>query len=75
MDTPPVSGPGAGPPSIPVGGPHPTGCGPQVLSHGAEPPRMLAVNRLDDSFSASAALVGRELFLRGERYLYCLAEE
>jgi hypothetical protein len=36
---------------------------------------MLAVNRLDDTFSASAALVGRELFLRGERYLYCIAEE
>ncbi len=47
----------------------------QVLSHGGEPPKMLAVNRLDDSFSASAALVGRELFLRGERYLYCIAEE
>ncbi|MCI0460534.1 MAG: PQQ-like beta-propeller repeat protein [Gemmataceae bacterium] len=47
----------------------------QVLSHGEPIPRMLAVNRLDDSFSASAALVGRELFLRGERFLYCIAEE
>src|SRR5262249_22972624 len=47
----------------------------QVLSHGDGTPKMLAVNRLDDSFSASAALVGRELFLRGERYLYCIAEE
>ena len=46
----------------------------QVLSHGGPTPRMLAVNRLDDSFSASAALVGRELFLRGERYLYCIAD-
>src|SRR5262249_37183359 len=27
----------------------------QVISHGEEMPRMLAVNRLDDSFSASAA--------------------
>jgi len=34
----------------------------------------LAVNRLEDSFSASAALVDREIYLRGERYLYCLAE-
>ncbi|MBI2924510.1 MAG: PQQ-like beta-propeller repeat protein [Verrucomicrobia bacterium] len=35
----------------------------------------LAVNRLEDSFSASAALVDRELYLRGERFLYCVAEE
>jgi outer membrane protein assembly factor BamB len=47
----------------------------QVMTHGEETPRMLAVNRLDDSFSASAALVGRELFLRGERSLYCIADE
>lgn len=36
---------------------------------------VLAVNRLDDSFSASAALADRELYLRGEKYFYCLAEE
>jgi outer membrane protein assembly factor BamB len=47
----------------------------QVISHGDPIPKVLAVNRLDDSFSASAALVGRELLLRGERYLYCIAEE
>lgn len=35
----------------------------------------LAVNKLDDSFSASAAAVDRELYLRGERFLYCLAEQ
>ncbi len=35
----------------------------------------LAVNHLDDSFSASAALADRELYLRGERFLYCLAEK
>jgi outer membrane protein assembly factor BamB len=34
----------------------------------------VAVNRLEDSFSASAALADRELYLRGERFLYCLAE-
>jgi outer membrane protein assembly factor BamB len=47
----------------------------QVISHGEKTPRNLAVNRLDDTISASAALAGRELFLRGERYLYCIAEE
>jgi outer membrane protein assembly factor BamB len=46
----------------------------QVMSHGDLVPKMLAVNRLDDTFNASAALVGKELFLRGERYLYCIAE-
>lgn len=34
----------------------------------------LAVNRLDDSFSASAALVDKELYLRGEKFLYCISE-
>ena len=47
----------------------------QVISHGDPTPKLLAVNRLDDSFSASAALAGRELFLRGERSLYCIADE
>jgi outer membrane protein assembly factor BamB len=46
----------------------------QVISHGEGVPKTLAVNRLDDRFSASAALVGRELFLRGERHLYCIAD-
>jgi outer membrane protein assembly factor BamB len=35
----------------------------------------LAVNHLDDSFSASAALADKELYLRGERFLYCIAEK
>ncbi len=35
--------------------------------------KILARNRLDDSFSASAALAGGDLFLRGEGALYCLA--
>ncbi len=34
----------------------------------------LAVNKLDDSFSASPALVDRELYLRGEQFLYCIAD-
>jgi outer membrane protein assembly factor BamB len=45
-----------------------------VFSHG-DIPRPLALNRLDDRFSASAALVGSELFLRGEKHLYCIAEK
>ncbi|HMF19854.1 MAG TPA: PQQ-binding-like beta-propeller repeat protein [Gemmataceae bacterium] len=47
----------------------------QVMSHGERIPRMLAVNRLDETISASAAIAGPELFLRGQQYLYCIAEE
>ena len=36
---------------------------------------VLARNRLSGSFSASAAIAGRELFLRGAQHLYCLAED
>jgi len=46
----------------------------QVMSHGERIPMTLAVNRLDDRISASPAIAGRELFLRGEHYLYCIAE-
>jgi outer membrane protein assembly factor BamB len=35
---------------------------------------VLAVNALDDKFDASPAIVGNELFLRGHKSLYCLAE-
>jgi len=34
----------------------------------------LATNRLDDPIDASPVAVGRQLFLRGERYLYCIEE-
>lgn len=37
-------------------------------------PKILALNTLNEEFAASAAIVGRELFLRGKRYLYCIAE-
>ena len=43
----------------------------QVIGTG-EVPRLIATNRLDDSFSASAAIVGDQLFLRGRNSLYCL---
>lgn len=36
---------------------------------------VLATNKLDDKFDASPAVVGKELFLRGQQYLYCLAEK
>jgi outer membrane protein assembly factor BamB len=35
---------------------------------------VLATNRLDEKFDASPAAVGRELFLRGQEFLYCIAE-
>jgi outer membrane protein assembly factor BamB len=44
-----------------------------VLSATADNPT-LAINHLDDSFSATAALAGNELYLRGEHFLYCIAE-
>jgi outer membrane protein assembly factor BamB len=34
----------------------------------------IALNHLDDSFSASAALAGRDLYLRGEHFLYRIEE-
>lgn len=39
-----------------------------------EMPRLISANQLDDGFNSSMALVGRELFLRGEKFLYCIAE-
>ena len=44
-----------------------------VISHDGSS-KILAVNRIEESISASAAIVGRELFLRGQKYLYCIAE-
>ena len=36
---------------------------------------VLARNTLNDNFDASPAIVGGELFLRGHKYLYCIATE
>ena len=44
-----------------------------VLRHDREN-AAIALNHLNDSFSASAALVNREFYLRGEHFLYCIAE-
>jgi len=35
----------------------------------------LATNQLDEKFDASPAAVGKDLFLRGHAYLYCIAEK
>jgi outer membrane protein assembly factor BamB len=37
--------------------------------------KILSLNKLDDEFSASAAIAGHELFLRGKRFLYCIAQD
>jgi outer membrane protein assembly factor BamB len=36
---------------------------------------VLAKNPLDDPIDASPAVVGKQLFLRGEKFLYCIEEE
>ncbi len=36
--------------------------------------KVLTVNHLDESFNASPAIVGSELYLRGTNHLYCIAE-
>ena len=36
---------------------------------------VLATNKLDDKFDSSPAAAGRELFLRGQSSLYCIAEK
>ena len=44
-----------------------------VVSSG-ELPRPVSLNHLSEPISASAAIAGRQLFLRGEKHLYCVAE-
>ena len=36
---------------------------------------VLATNRLDDPIDASPAIAGRQLFLRSEKFLYCIEEK
>ncbi len=45
-----------------------------VLKH-SDTFEVLASNTLDDGFDASPVVVGDELFLKGEHYLYCIAEQ
>ena len=36
---------------------------------------VLATNELDEKFDCSPAIAGKQLFLRGKEYLYCIAEK
>lgn len=44
-----------------------------VFKHGDQPV-FLAINQLDDRFAATPALAGKDLFLRGHEFLYCVSE-
>jgi outer membrane protein assembly factor BamB len=46
--------------------------GAAVVLKAGDKPEVLAVNKLDDPIDASPAVVGKQLFLRGEKHLYCL---
>ena len=45
-----------------------------VVAAGAEF-KMLAVNDLGDSSAASAAVAGGRLYIKGNRYLYCVGNK
>jgi outer membrane protein assembly factor BamB len=45
-----------------------------VVKQGSEF-EVLATNSLDDGFDASPAIAGDELYLRGQKHLYCIARE
>ena len=36
--------------------------------------KVLAVNSLDETFYASPAIVGNEIFLRGDKHLFCFSK-
>ena len=42
-----------------------------VLTH-EQSPKAVAVNRLNESVSASAAIEGDAIFIRGKTHLYCI---
>jgi outer membrane protein assembly factor BamB len=48
--------------------------GTTVIVKEADQLQVLATNKLDDHIDASPLAVGKELFLRGRRYLYCVCE-
>ncbi len=45
-----------------------------VLRHTTTQPEVVALNQINDKVSASMAIAGDEIFLRGERFLYCIAQ-
>lgn len=49
--------------------------GSTVVVSGGETPRIVSRNQLSDEISASAAIAGSEIFLRGAKHLYCLSED
>jgi outer membrane protein assembly factor BamB len=49
--------------------------GPTAVLRDAGKPDVIATNSLDDRFDASPAVAGNELFLRGQKNLYCIAEK
>ena len=48
--------------------------GTSVVIKQADQLEVLATNELDDRIDASPAIAGNELYLRGHKYLYCIAE-
>lgn len=48
--------------------------GATIVVKSGEVPQILSLNHLSEMVSASAAIVGRDLILRGENHLYCLSE-
>lgn len=45
-----------------------------VIKHGSTF-EVLAKNQLDDTFNASPAIVGSDIYLRGYKYLYCISRK
>ncbi len=44
-----------------------------VVIRNADTFEVLAANKLDDGFDASPAVIGDELYMRGHKFLYCIA--
>jgi outer membrane protein assembly factor BamB len=49
--------------------------GATVVIKSAPALEVLATNRLEEKIDASPAVAGRELYLRGQEFLYCISEE
>jgi outer membrane protein assembly factor BamB len=49
--------------------------GTTLVIKAGDPLEVLATNKLDDPMDASPAIAGRQLFLRGQKYLYCIEEK
>jgi outer membrane protein assembly factor BamB len=48
--------------------------GATLVIKNADTLEVIAQNKLNEEFDASPAIVGKEMFLRGKKYLYCLGE-